>query len=74
MDTQTQMQIPAGLQVFHPSGVGLEIQSRRFLWVPRYLPVIDSNCLWDGKTYRFRWLCWATMRGYIKSGFFAFVR
>jgi hypothetical protein len=69
-----QMEIPNGMQILDHSGVGLHIQTRRFLWCPRYLPVIDTHGLWDGRRYSFRWLCWATMRGYEQSGFYAFVK
>jgi hypothetical protein len=41
----------------------LVVESRRFAWLPRFLPVIDQHSRWDGKTYHFVWLRWARFVG-----------
>jgi hypothetical protein len=39
------------------------VESRRFAWSLRQLPVVDRHNRWDDKTYRYIWLRWATFRG-----------
>lgn len=60
---QAQRQEVPGMVPWDFAAGEMQIESRRFVWLPRYLPVVDRHGRWDGKTARWLWLRFATLRG-----------